>query len=166
MTVDTVVTGREADYVGQTQGRIAQISQALEGLRQGNLEDLNRVIGQLQEQERASQEAQFTGIARVTRDMIACLQWSLGVQRPLTTGAVDALLDACQCIVLHAEAVAAGVFSESQRHARRLQSDACGASPSPEHTDDQPAAPSEVFLRRRSRRPRTATGEEAFPSKD
>lgn len=166
MAVDAVVMGREADYVGQTRQRMAWVRQTLDRLRQGASEDLDALIVQLQEQELASQAARFAGIARITRDMIDCLQWALGVQCSLKTGTVDALLDACQCIVLHAEAVAAGLLPTSQRHARRLQSDACGTSQPPEHTDDQPGAPSEIILRRRARRPRTATGEEAFPGED
>jgi len=166
MAVDTVVVGSEADYVGQTQQRLARIRQTLDRLRQGVPEDLDALIVALQEQEQASQAARFAGIARVARDMIDCLQWTWGVQCPLRSGTVDALLDACQCIVLHAEAVAAGLLSPSQRHARRRPSDACGSSQPPDHTDDQTGTPSEAPLRRPARRPRTATGEAAFPGED
>lgn len=117
MTVDKSAAGRDTEYVGQTQQRMARIGEALECLRQGVLEAPTALIGPLEEQERASQQAHFAGIARLAHDMIACLQGALEVQRPLQTGTIDALSDSCQCIILHAEAVAAGVLSRSHRRA-------------------------------------------------
>lgn len=163
MTANSVEAGRDVDYVSQTRQRIARIRQAIVRLRQGVPEDPRQVIGQLEEQHLASQAAEFAGIAQLARGMAECLRVACEVHHSLPPGVPETILGVCQYIALHAEAVAAGMFSPSHHHARRLPTDACGAPQLPECTDDQARSSAEVFLRPCSRRPWTAAGEEAFP---
>jgi len=164
MRRDKVQAGQGAEYVSQTQQRIAQITQALARLRHEVPDDLRGVMGQIREQEAASQAARFAGIAELACNMRDCLEWAAGTHCPLQSVTVEALLDACHCIILHTEAVAAGLLAPSHHHPPRRPAEVCGASQLPEHTDDQTGTPSEVHLRRRSRRPRTAAGKEAIPA--
>lgn len=110
MTANTIEPADVAEYIGHTRQRITRVSEVLSNLRQGQDEDPNGLIIPLGEQMLASQEAGFTGIARLVRDMSDCLRWTAEVERSLAAGTIDALLDACQCILLHAEAVEAGVY--------------------------------------------------------
>ncbi len=140
-------------YVGQTRQRITQVIQELDRLRRGQDEDLNGLIVRLCEQEQVCLAAEFTGIARLVHDMSDCLRWGVCVQRPMTTGSVNALLDACQCILLHAEALEAGVYS---LHPSCLQRNrACGTSRQ-SNTDDQTRLPRGLEPPPPSHWPRTA----------
>lgn len=162
MTANTIGAGKEADYASDTRRRMELVRQAFVCLRQGIPADLRPVICRLHEQELASQAAQFVGVAGLARNLGDHLEYVQRAQSPLHIDIVDTLLQVCRYIVLHAEAVAAGVLPHSH-HARRLPTDACGAPQPPEYTDDQTGTSAEVTLRRRSRRPRTAAGEEALP---
>lgn len=127
MASNTCMPVEVADYVGQTRQRVVRVIQELDNLRMGQDEDLNGLIIRLCEQEQVSLAAEFTGIARLVHDMSDCLRWGARAQRPMTTGTVDALLDACQCILLHVEALEAGVYPISPSCEQRNGS--CGIPP-------------------------------------
>lgn len=116
MTVDMTASDEAIQYVRQTWQRISQLKQLLDNLQQGQDQDFQCLIESLDEQEQVSQEAGFAGIARLIRDMSGCLRGTAAAERSLSAGTIGALLDACQCIVLHAEAVEAGLYPIRHAH--------------------------------------------------
>jgi len=143
------------NYAAETQRRVSRLIKELGRLRQGMHHDLESLISQLQEQSLASQKADFSGIARLARDMTDCLKWASQADGALRCGTIDALVDACQCIRLHADAVAVGLYGNASGHPRQQTK-----------SDGLAQSPSEGRMDAHSRRPRRASADEFRAEED
>lgn len=102
MAIQAEIASVQECYVRETELRMKLLVRELQALVQSKSCCTDTLWCQVREQEEASEQAGFDAIARLCRQMRACLQEAIeGVQTPLPIAA-RAMLAVCRAIEMHA----------------------------------------------------------------
>jgi len=96
-------------YAAETHRRIARTISGLLKMEGNGGGDISQVLLQVRRQEEASRRAGFERVARLCQSMEDCLTGIRSGEQPRLDAFVTTLVEVCQAIELHADAIAATV---------------------------------------------------------
>ena len=105
MTVEAELRANRARYAADTRDRMNSAVAALQAIGKTGRGDIGGVTVMFDQQSRLAGEAGFEGISRLCRDMRHFLNEAPGQHTPRLAVVAARLLDVCQTIQLHADAV-------------------------------------------------------------
>lgn len=140
-------------YAFETRQRMARTISDLSAIRLGGARNLNRVLRRVRQQETASRVAGFRGISELCFQMVDCASDGHCGDRQWLAAVAATLLDACQAVDLHADAVAKTLIRPDGEEARcRDDGESTGNYADGDDAEPHAAARAPPPPRRRARR--------------